>query len=260
MNEPIRVPPRPDTVLAPSAMGRVTWPWWEVVLAVLVAWVIGAVVVSPLVFLLRPDANEPPGGEALIISLCWNVVSFGVLFLWLRSMHPGWMGAIGWPPRDAMVREIAVGAGLGILVRIGSALAAAVVVMVLRGTSSGEVQLPAQVSGDLAGWEVASLVVFAVIVAPAYEEFVYRGLLFRSIADRHGFWPGALVSAFVFGASHLGTAGTWPGVLALGITLVGTGFGLAWIYWRRRNLLACISGHAMFNLIGVVLIIAGVEV
>jgi membrane protease YdiL (CAAX protease family) len=41
---------------------------------------------------------------------------------------------------------------------------------------------------------------------------------------------------------------------------VGTGIGLAWIYQRRRNLLAPTAGHAVFNLIAVVAIVAGVEV
>jgi hypothetical protein len=101
--------------------------------------------------------------------------------------------------------------------------------------------------------------VFAVIAAPALEEFVFRGLLFRSIADRSGFWAGALISAGAFGAFHLLTPGDGLDVLALGITHVGTGIGLAWIYWKRRNLLASIAGHAVFNLIAVVTIIGGWE-
>jgi membrane protease YdiL (CAAX protease family) len=40
---------------------------------------------------------------------------------------------------------------------------------------------------------------------------------------------------------------------------MGTGLGLAWIYWRRRNLLASIAGHSAFNLIAVVSIIGGWE-
>ena len=100
---------------------------------------------------------------------------------------------------------------------------------------------------------------FAVIAAPAMEEFIFRGLLFRSIADRSGFWVGALISAAAFGAFHLLSPGDGLDVLALGITHVGTGIGLAWIYWRRGNLLASISGHAVFNLIAVVTIIGGWE-
>jgi membrane protease YdiL (CAAX protease family) len=260
VNEPIPVPPRPDTLLGPPTMGRVTWAWWEVVLAVLVAWFIGGVVALPLVILLGPVSSGPIGGEALFIGIVSNAVTLGVLVLWLRSMHPGWVAALGWPRRGAVVREIAVGAGLGIVVRIASALVAAIVVAALRGASSEAVDLPTQVSPDLGGWGLVSFAIFAVIAAPVLEEFVFRGLLFRSIADRHGFWPGALVSGVAFGAFHLLTPGAQLGVIALGITHVGTGIGLAWIYWRRRNILAPIAGHAVFNLIAVAAIVAGVEV
>ena len=260
MNEPMPVPPRPDAFALPPTLGRATWTWWEVVIAVLVAWLIGGIVSLPLVILLRPDASGPIDGESLFIGIVSNAVTLGVLILWLRSMHPGWVTALGWPARGDVLREIAVGGGLGIVVRIASAIVAALVVALLRGASNEAVDLPTQVSPDLTGWGLLSFAIFAVIAAPVLEEFVFRGLLFRSIADRRGFWPGALVSGIAFGAFHLLTPGLQLDVLALGITHVGTGIGLAWIYWRRQNILAPIAGHAVFNLIAVVAIIAGVEV
>jgi membrane protease YdiL (CAAX protease family) len=194
-----------------------------------------------------------------LIGIVSNAVTMGVLILWLRAAHPGWVRIIGWPAGSKILRELSVGAGLGILVRIASAMVASVAVLVLRGASDRSVELPEQVSTDLAGWGLVSFAVFALIAAPVLEEFVFRGLLFRSIADRRGFWAGAVVSAVAVGAFHLLTPGSGLDVIALGITHVGTGFGLAWIYWRRRNLLANIAGHAVFNLIAVVAIIAGWE-
>jgi membrane protease YdiL (CAAX protease family) len=260
VNEPVPVPPRPDTFAAPPSLGRATWAWWEAVLAVLIAWLIGGVVALPLVILLGPESSGPIGGEALFIGIVSNTASLGVLILWLRSMHPGWVTALGWPARGSAAKELAIGALLGIVVRIASLVVAGIVVVILRGASSEAVDLPNQVSPDLSGWGLVSFAIFAVIAAPVLEEFVFRGLLFRSIADRHGFWPGALVSGIAFGAFHLLTPGSQLDVLALGITHVGTGIGLAWIYSWRRNLLAPIAGHAVFNLIAVVAIVAGVEV
>ena len=260
MNDPLPVPPRPDALAVEPTTTSVTWAWWEVVIAVLIAWVVGGLVSLPLVLLLEPDASGPIGAETLTIGIVSNAVMLGVLVLWLRSMHPAWVAAIGWPARRHALREIAVGAGLGILVRIASAIVAALVVAALSGASDESVALPEQVSSDLTGWGLVSFALFAVIAAPVLEEFVFRGLLFRSIADRHGFWLGAIVSGLAFGAFHLLTPGPRLDVLALGITLTGTGIGLAWIYRRRGNLLAPIAGHAVFNLIAVVAIIAGVEV
>jgi membrane protease YdiL (CAAX protease family) len=253
-------PPRPDLPWAETDRTVATWRWWEAVIASVVAWLIGGFAVLPLLALMRPSAGDPLGGDALLIATISNAVTLGALILWLRTSHPGWVTIIGWPSRARALPEIAIGAGLGILVRIASGIAATLIVFALRGVSDSSVDLPTQVSTDLTGWGIVAFAVFAVIAAPVLEEFVFRGLLFRSIADRRGFWPGALVSAFAFGAFHLLTPGEGLDVLALGLTHVGTGIGLAWIYWRRKNLLAPIAGHAVFNLIAVIAIVAGVEV
>jgi membrane protease YdiL (CAAX protease family) len=254
------VPPRPDLSTLEDASVKATWRWWEALVAALLAWFAGGLASLPLVALLKPDLSGPIGGEGLLIGIVTNAVSMGVLILWLRTAHPRWVDIIGWPDRSGVVRELAIGAGLGILVRIAAGIVGGGVVLLLKDASNRPVNLPTQISTDLTGWGLVSFAVFAVIAAPVLEEFVFRGLLFRSIADRHGFWAGAIVSAIAFGAFHLLTPGNGLDVLALGITHVGTGLGLAWIYWKRKNLLASIAGHAIFNLIAVVAIIAGLEV
>jgi membrane protease YdiL (CAAX protease family) len=254
------VPPRPDLSTLEDASVKATWRWWEALVAALLAWFAGGLASLPLVILLKPDARGPIGGEALFIGIVTNTVTLSMLILWLRTAHPRWAEIIGWPDRAGVVRELAIGAGLGILVRIAAGFVATGVVFVLRDAFDRPVSLPTQVSTDLTGWGLVGFAIFAVIAAPVLEEFVFRGLLFRSIADRHGFWAGAIVSAIAFGAFHLLTPGDGLDVLALGITHVGTGLGLAWIYWKRKNLLASIAGHAIFNLIAVVAIIAGLEV
>jgi membrane protease YdiL (CAAX protease family) len=111
-----------------------------------------------------------------------------------------------------------------------------------------QVQTPTDVAGALV------LIVMAVLLAALVEEFIFRGLLFRSIADRYGFLPGALVSAMLFGLIHT-AVGTGLAVWSLRLTLVIVGFALASIYRRRRNLLASISAHAAFNAVGVATIL-----
>jgi membrane protease YdiL (CAAX protease family) len=254
------VPPRPDGLLVDVGPPKATWRWWEVLVAVPVALVAGQLVSLPLAIVLDLRAGVPIGGEELLFSTVSNIASMVVLVLWLRTAHPAWARIIGWPDRAHVVRELAIGAGLGVLVRVGSVTMAVAVVIALRGATDRSVELPDQVSPGLVGWELVIFAIFAVIAAPVLEEFAFRGLLFRSIADRSGFRAGAVVSAVAFGAFHLLTPGDGLGVLALGIVHVGTGLGLSWIYWRRRNLLASIAGHAAFNLIGVVSIVAGWEV
>jgi membrane protease YdiL (CAAX protease family) len=254
------VPPRPDLSSIEDTPAKATWRWWEALVAALLAWLAGGLASLPLVALLKPDVRGPIGGEGLFIGIVSNAVTMTLLILWLRTAHPRWANVVGWPDRSGALREVAIGAVLGVLVRIAAGFVATGVVFVLRDAFDRPVNLPTQVSTDLTGWGLVSFAIFAVIAAPVLEEFVFRGLVFRSIADRHGFWAGAVVSAVAFGAFHLLTPGNGIDVLALGIIHVGTGIGLAGIYWKRRNLLASIAGHAAFNLIAVVAIIAGLEV
>jgi membrane protease YdiL (CAAX protease family) len=253
------VPPRPDLSSLDDASVKASWRWWEALVAALIAWFAGGLASLPLVALLKPDLSGPIGGEGLFIGIVTNAVTMGLLIVWLRTAHPRWVEIIGWPDRSGVVRELAIGAGLGILVRLAAGIVGGGVVLILKDASNRPVNLPTQISTNLSGWGLVGFAIFAVIAAPVLEEFVFRGLLFRSIADRHGFWLGAVVSAVAFGAFHLLTPGDGLDVLALGITHVGTGLGLAWIYWKRQNLLASIAGHAIFNLIAVVAIIAGLE-
>jgi membrane protease YdiL (CAAX protease family) len=254
------VPPRPDLASIEEMPGNATWRWWEALVAAVLAWVAGGLASLPLVVMLKPDVDGPIGGEGLFIAIISNSVTMVLLILWLNRAHPGWAEIIGWPERSQIVRELVIGAVLGVLVRIAAGFVATAVIFVLRDAFDRPINLPTQVSTNLTGWGLVSFALFAVIAAPVLEEFVFRGLLFRSIADRRGFWPGAIVSAIAFGAFHLLTPGDGLDVLALGIIHVGTGLGLAGIYRKRRNLLASIAGHAAFNLIAVVAIIAGLEV
>lgn len=237
-----------------------TWSPLEVLIAVPLAWLLGGVAVLPLLPLVEPDPAGPIGGAGLLLGCVSNGVTIGLLAWWLRRTHPNWIRAIGWPAGSHALREIAIGGVLGLVVRIASGFVALVVVAALRSVSDRSVALPVQVTPELAWWGLLSFAVFALVAAPALEELAFRGLLFRAVADRYGFWPGATASALAFGAFHLLTPGSGLSVAVLGITHAFTGFGFVLIYTRRRNLLASIAAHAAFNLVAVIAITAGWEV
>jgi membrane protease YdiL (CAAX protease family) len=91
----------------------------------------------------------------------------------------------------------------------------------------------------------AFLLVFGiVVVAPAVEEFVFRGLLLRRWMARHGLWRGVLWSALVFAILH-------PQDL-IGTFVIGVVFAL--LYLATRSLLAPILAHGLIN--GVVSFVA----
>jgi len=129
------------------------------------------------------------------------------------------------------------------------------IAMFLQEVTGERVEDTVQIRPGLHGWSAVILIVMAIVVAPVVEEFVFRGLLFRSLADRYGFWVGAIASAVPFGLTHVGI-GTAVDLWALRITLTIVGVLLAWVHWRRRNLLANIAAHATFNVIGVIVVLA----
>src|SRR5688500_9912919 len=146
------VPPRPDVPSVDATVGKATWRWWEVLIAVLLAWLVGGLASLPLAALLRPDMTGPIGGEGLFVAIVSNTVTMVVLVLWLRKAHPTWAEIVGWPEPSRVVRELAVGAGLGIVVRIAAGIVAAGVVFLLRDAADRAVELPTQISPDLDGW------------------------------------------------------------------------------------------------------------
>jgi uncharacterized protein len=257
------VPPRPDVGMHPADERPVedrvaaTWRWWEVVLATLLGFLAGSLVATPVFLTLDAETGGPIGGGGLLAAAIVDVVLVALVVLWLRSAHPGWWRVIGWPRRGARLREASIGAGLGLLVQVGSAVVGFVVIRALETAKGERVEMPDQVSSGIEGWGLVALLLFAIVIAPTAEEFVFRGLLFRSIADRRGFWPGAIASSIPFGLTHA-VPGRALGVWALMITLVFVGVALAWIHWRRRNLLANIAAHAVFNAIGVIVILSAV--
>lgn len=91
-----------------------------------------------------------------------------------------------------------------------------------------------------------------VLVIPAAEEMVFRGLMFAPFRDRMGFWPAAVLSALLFGLYH--------GNVVQGIYAFLLGLVLAWLYERFRTLAAPWCFHAAANLTSVLAVSTGLNV
>lgn len=92
-----------------------------------------------------------------------------------------------------------------------------------------------------AGWQgLLFAVVSACLVAPVAEEILYRGVLFRSLANRTGVWSAAALSAVIFSAVHFYDL---HGFLSVAIF----GFAAALIYAATGSLMAAILLHVLHN-------------
>jgi ABC-2 type transport system permease protein len=85
------------------------------------------------------------------------------------------------------------------------------------------------------GWWTLPL---ALIAAPVFEEFIFRGLIFGGLRRSFGLWPASLASAAVFAIMH-------PALSIVPVFIMGICAAL--VYDRSRSLLAPMLTHAVYN-------------
>ena len=154
------------------------------------------------------------------------------------------------------VLDGALGFGVGLVMYLVVAFSVGLALTALfQLLSDQEVTTPDQVPTHMTSGAKLLTVLVALVLAPIVEELCFRGLIFRSVRDRHGFWKGALVSGLLFGVVHYVPFNPWQDTVLLQLIMVFTGIGLAWIYEWRGNLVANIAAHMAFNTIGIILIL-----
>ncbi|QJD69563.1 CPBP family intramembrane metalloprotease [Xanthomonas campestris pv. badrii] len=98
-------------------------------------------------------------------------------------------------------------------------------------------------------WPLA-LTVFAVLIAPAYEELLFRRVLFGRLLAAGRPWLGVVLSGVLFALVHEvpGISGNGPAAIAqLWLVYGSMGAAFAWLYWRTGTLWAPIAAHGINN-------------
>jgi membrane protease YdiL (CAAX protease family) len=88
------------------------------------------------------------------------------------------------------------------------------------------------------------LVVFAVVVAPVFEELFFRGFMYPALKQRFGAWRAMSIVSILFALSHAHLPSFLP------LFILALGFGLA--YELTGSLLVPTGMHALFNAMMVV--------
>jgi membrane protease YdiL (CAAX protease family) len=108
------------------------------------------------------------------------------------------------------------------------------------------------------GWLKASLMAIAVVLAPATEEIVFRGGLFRYFRTRIPRWTAIGLTSFLFGALHVSWDSSLVGLPSFApMVVLAMVFCLA--YERTGSLGTVIVAHALFNTYTFVLVAAGLR-
>ena len=195
-------------------------------------------------------------------SFIGQILSMGpaiAYILFRANMTDGGVQALGLLPRKPW-RELAAG-GLGMLAAIPIVGAVSVIFTFIHALVTQKPSDPIahdmlrrmmETTEPLA---IGLMVASAVILAPIFEEIIFRGLVQTSLQEATNYsqrWLIVLASAGIFCAIHADVA-QWqalPGLMALGIIL-------GWLYERHGSLLPCVLLHMLFNIanIGLALLI-----
>jgi len=185
-------------------------------------------------------SHDESFGSILAGTLCFQGASWLLIPFFLRQHGTGWVAAFGF--RGPKLKR-------ALLTALGFIVVVLPVVLLLQYTSINALEEFGFPSDDQAAvklltdarsvWTVVYLGVFAVVLAPVAEEFIFRGMLFPFVKQL-GFpklaWFGV---SFLFALIHMNAPTLVPlFVFALALT---------WLYDRTDNLLAPITAHALFN-------------
>jgi membrane protease YdiL (CAAX protease family) len=105
-------------------------------------------------------------------------------------------------------------------------------------------QVQSYTTAAAAGW-LPAMFAAAILIAPAGEEAIFRGFLFRGWArSPRVVWPAIILISILWAMLHIQY--DWAGVLQIFVI----GLFLGWMRWRSGSLLLTFLLHAMFNLEG----------
>ncbi len=178
----------------------------------------------------------------LMIGLVLQVVVFALALLPLLAAGRPFSRL--WGPTRTTGAMVAIGLATGVGVAIVAYTLNAIVVLLAGVEDPVEQQL---LQDALAGGLPLALVaLLAVVVAPLAEEVIFRGVLFRALADRINLAVGLVLSSVIFALIHIEVVVSQPFAL---VGLFTVGFLLALAFHLTGNLMVAVLGHAVFNAI-----------
>ncbi|QEY31380.1 CPBP family intramembrane metalloprotease [Synechococcus sp. RSCCF101] len=183
---------------------------------------------------------EPPRSEALGVVLLYSslmALPLMILALMLRGRPPieGGLLQWRWRPLGSGLRL----AGGGVLMVLPLVSLAGWLAQRWFGEGGGSNPLLEVVLGSRDGLSLFCLAFTATVLAPWFEELLFRGVLLPVLVRRQSRLLGLVGSALVFAAAHLSLGELLP--------LLVLGFALGWLRLSSGRLAPCVLMHALWN-------------
>jgi membrane protease YdiL (CAAX protease family) len=167
------------------------------------------------------------------------------VLLWVRLVKRAPLALLG-PPRRPL-GDVLTGLAGGAILYVGALAVSAAVIALVTVVIGHEPEAPEQVESCVSGTWFVLTGIAAAVLAPIGEETLFRGFIFQGLRTRYSLGVAIVMDGLLFGLIHI------PFWLIVP-SLVAVGCGLAFIYNRRRSLLACMTAHCAFNVIGILAI------
>ncbi|BCX11195.1 MAG: hypothetical protein KatS3mg067_0133 [Thermosynechococcus sp.] len=243
----------------PSSLPPVTWGWeslWEAMVIWFALFFAINLVLMPLV---RALISKGLPLHSAIAQTLYALVSYSTLMV----AGLGWLGYFLRPFGQRPWKWLRWQGGLGGALRwgVGGYLAALPLVLIsslisqalLKNQGGGNPLLEIILqSRDYPTF--ALLYVMVALMAPLFEEILFRGFFFRSVQSYLPLGTAMGLTGVLFAIAHLNLADLLP------LTVLGT--VLSYIYWRSQNIGAAMILHSIWNsgsFLGLLLLSGGTE-
>ncbi len=219
------------------------WGYWATFAWTVVAFMLGQFIAMAAVIWWQQKGLSAlmgtyDGVMVTLFILISNPVVIAVLAFAARllGVNPKGYFALAWPP----MRDVMIGVGLIVgLIVLSDAL------LFLSGHALvTPFQLESYTTAAAEGW-LWPMAIAAIIVAPAGEEIMFRGFLFRGWArSERGTRIAIVAISLLWAGLHIQY--DWTGILQIFVV----GLVLGWVRWRSASTSLTLLLHALFNLEG----------
>ena len=175
------------------------------------------------------------GITVTLFILVANPITVAILALAVRLARASQVEYLALLPPTANYIRMGI-VGLVILIALGDAL------LYFSGQDLvTQFQLQSYSTAAAEGW-LPALLIAAVIIAPAAEEVIFRGFLFRGwVRSDRVAWPAIVIISVLWAALHVQYD-------VIGIAQIFViGLFLGWLRWRSGSTLLTFLLHALFN-------------
>ncbi len=220
--------------------------WTGGQVGVLLTGFIGLMILIPLLYSLLGGDGSPLW--RLILTLLYCTSQLTMLILLGRIRKSTWARDFGMNARSAKWIPLSLAMYLALAPVLG--IASLVCNRILEQLFGIEVdeQDVAQLIMQSKAWIRVGFILLAVIVAPLYEELIFRGVFFPYLIRRIGLYPALFVVSAAFAAIHFHLPSFAP------LFLLSIALCLA--YWRTGSLWTSIGLHALSNSVAILILCA----